>query len=71
MTKDRLAALKAAQDENDDDEVHVNMDQSQFMAEFFNQVEDIRSNVESIQKFVNEVKKLHSTILAAPTTDDS
>lgn len=70
MTKDRLAALKAAQDENDDDEVHVNMDQSVFMEEFFNQVEDIRSNVENIQKFVNEVKKLHSTILAAPTTDD-
>lgn len=71
MTKDRLAALKAAQDENDDDEVHVNMDTSVFMEEFFNQVEDIRSNVENIQKYVNEVKKLHSTILAAPTTDDS
>jgi hypothetical protein len=63
--------LLKAQDENDDDEVHINMDQSVFMEEFFNQVEDIRSNVENIQKFVNEVKKLHSTILAAPTTDDS
>ena len=71
MTKDRLAALKAAQDENDEDEVHVNMDTSVFMEEFFNQVEDIRSNVENIHKYVNEVKKLHSTILAAPTTDDS
>ncbi|CAF0788128.1 unnamed protein product [Brachionus calyciflorus] len=70
MTKDRLQALKAAQDENDDDEVHVNMDQTVFMEEFFIQVEDIRSNVENIQKYVNEVKKLHSTILAAPTTDD-
>lgn len=70
MTKDRLAALKAAQDENDDDEVHVNMDQTVFMEEFFIQVEDIRSNVENIHKYVNEVKKLHSTILAAPTTDD-
>lgn len=70
MTKDRLAALKAAQDENDDDEVHVNMDQSVFMEEFFNQVEDIRANVESILKSVNDIKKLHSTILAAPTTDD-
>lgn len=70
MTKDRLAALKAAQDENDDDEVHVNMDSTVFMEEFFNQVEDIRTNVENIQKYVNEVKKLHSTILAAPTTDD-
>lgn len=59
-----------AQDDNDDD-VTVNMDTSIFMEEFFNQVEDIRTNVENIQKFVNEVKKLHSTILAAPTTDDS
>ncbi len=59
-----------AQDDNDDD-VEVNMDTTVFMEEFFNQVEDIRNNVESIQKFVNEVKKLHSTILAAPTTDDS
>ncbi len=41
------------------------------MEEFFNQVEEIRTNVENIQKYVNEVKKLHSTILAAPTTDDS
>ncbi len=47
------------------------MDQSIFMEEFFNQVEDIRGNIDCIQKFVNEVKKLHSTILAAPTTDDS
>jgi hypothetical protein len=41
------------------------------MEEFFIQVEEIRTNVENIQKYVNEVKKLHSTILAAPTTDDS
>ena len=47
------------------------MDPTIFMEEFFNQVEEIRTNVENIQRFVNEVKKLHSTILAAPTTDDS
>lgn len=69
MTKDRLAALRAAQDE-DDDEVQVNMDTTVFMEEFFKQVDDIRDNVGAIHKFVNEVKKLHSTILAAPTTDD-
>jgi syntaxin 1A len=69
MTKDRLAALRAAQDD-DDDEVQVNMDTTVFMEEFFKQVDDIRDNVASIHKFVNEVKKLHSTILAAPTTDD-
>ena len=69
MTKDRLAALRAAQDE-DDDEVHVNMEPGVFMEEFFKQVDDIRDNVGAIHKFVNEVKRLHSTILAAPTTDD-
>lgn len=69
MVKDRLAALRAAQDD-DDDEVQVNMDTTIFMEEFFKQVDDIRDNVGSIHKFVNEVKKLHSTILAAPTTDD-
>ena len=47
------------------------MDPTIFMEEFFNQEEDIRNNIDNIQKFVNEVKKLHSTILAAPTTDDS
>ena len=47
------------------------MDQTVFMAEFFNQVEDIRGTVNAIHNYVNEVKKLHSTILAAPTTDDS
>lgn len=46
------------------------MDTTVFMEEFFKQVDDIRDNVSSIHKFVNEVKKLHSTILAAPTTDD-
>jgi len=71
MTKDRLAALKAAQDENDDDDVRLQIEGvGGFMEEFFTQVEDIRGNVENIQKYVNEVKKLHSTILASPTTDD-
>lgn len=72
MTKDRLAALKAAQDENDEDDVRLQIEGvGGFMEEFFTQVEDIRGNVENIQKYVNEVKKLHSTILASPTTDDS
>lgn len=60
-----------AQDENEEDDVRVNMESTAFMEEFFAQVEDIRGNVENIQKYVNEVKKLHSTILASPTTDDS
>lgn len=47
------------------------MNPSVFMEEFFNQVEDIRSNIDNIQKNVEEVKRLHSAILSAPTTDDS
>lgn len=71
MTKDRLPALKAAQGEADEDEVHVNLNSAVFMEEFFNSVEDIKSNIENIQKYVNEVKRLHSNILAAPNTDDT
>ncbi len=56
--------------EDDDDEVQVNMDTTVFMEEFFKQVDDIRDHAGQIHKLVNEVKKLHSTILAAPTTDD-
>lgn len=41
------------------------------MEDFFNRVEEILSNVDNIQHYVNVVKKLHSKILAAPTTDDS
>jgi len=70
MTKDRLAALRAAQNDGDEEEIHQNYDSSVFMEEFFNQVDDIRTNVENIQRCVNEVKQLHSKILAAPTTDD-
>ena len=38
MTKDRLPALKAAQGEADEDEVHVNLNSAVFMEEFFNSV---------------------------------
>jgi hypothetical protein len=37
----------------------------------FFQVEDIKSNIENIQKYVNALKRLHSIILDAPNTDDS
>ena len=70
MIKDRFAAFKAAMDDNDDDAVHVYMDQTVFMAEFFTQVEDILANAATITNCVEDVKKLHSTILAAPNADD-
>ncbi|XP_046395982.1 syntaxin-1A isoform X4 [Ischnura elegans] len=74
MTKDRLAALKAAQSDDDDvgpDDVAVNVDGREgFMDEFFAEVEEIREMIDKIQANVEEVKKKHSAILSAPQTDE-
>lgn len=70
MTKDRLAALKAAQG---DDDVAVTVEDSHetgFMEDFFAEVEEIRENITKIQTNVEEVKKKHSAILSAPQTDE-
>ncbi|XP_021345137.1 syntaxin isoform X2 [Mizuhopecten yessoensis] len=71
MTKDRLAALKAAQsDDEEADDVAVNVDSSGFMERFFGQVEEIRGMIDKISDNVDEVKKKHSAILSAPQSDD-
>ncbi|KAK3792353.1 hypothetical protein RRG08_045898 [Elysia crispata] len=71
MTKDRLAALKAAQcDDEDNDDVAVTVDSSGFMEEFFEQVDEIHQTIDKIASSVDEVKKKHSAILSAPQTDD-
>ncbi|XP_026472360.1 syntaxin-1A isoform X2 [Ctenocephalides felis] len=74
MTKDRLAALVAAQSDDDDvgpEDVAVNVDgRDGFMEEFFNDVEEIREMIDKIQANVEEVKKKHSAILSAPQSDE-
>jgi len=71
MTKDRLAALKAAQSEDEDgDDVAVSVDTGGFMEEFFEQVDEIRQMIDKISTNVEDVKKKHSAILSAPQTDD-
>lgn len=74
MTKDRLAALKAAQSDDDDmgpDDVTVNVEGNVgYMDDFFNEVEEIREMIEKIQSNVEEVKKKHSDILSAPQPDE-
>ncbi|XP_028967979.1 syntaxin-1A [Galendromus occidentalis] len=71
MTKDRLAALRAAQGDNDDVAVSVEEQRAQgFMDDFFAEVEEIRENIDKIQTNVEEVKKKHSSILSAPQTDE-
>ncbi|CAF1468996.1 unnamed protein product, partial [Adineta ricciae] len=75
MTKDRLPALRAAQNTEDSDPdaayVAINMeDNSRFMSDFFAHVDSLRTNIDKISELVDEVKRLHSTILAAPQADD-
>lgn len=74
MTKDRLAALKAAQSEDDDtgpDDVAVTVEAPDgYMEAFFSEVNEIRENIDKIQANVEEVKKKHSAILSAPQTDE-
>jgi syntaxin 1A len=74
MTKDRLAALIAAQSDDEEagqDDIAVNVEgRDGFMEEFFSEVEEIRDMIDKIQTNVEEVKKKHSTILSAPQSDE-
>ncbi|KAM8879042.1 syntaxin-3-like isoform 2-T2 [Spinachia spinachia] len=65
--KDRLAQLKETDGGGDDIEVPV--ESEAFMDDFFNQAEDIRSSIDKIDLSVTEIKKLYSTILSAPTSE--
>lgn len=60
------------QAQTDDDDVAVGIEEKGgYMEEFFQEVEQIRENIEKMQTNVEEVKKIHSAILSAPQTDDS
>ncbi|ODN02375.1 Syntaxin-1A [Orchesella cincta] len=63
-----------AQSDDDDvgpDDVAVTVESRDgFMEEFFGEVEEIREMIDKIQNNVEEVKKKHSAILSAPTTDE-
>uniref|UniRef100_A0A3Q1ES08 Syntaxin 3 n=1 Tax=Acanthochromis polyacanthus TaxID=80966 RepID=A0A3Q1ES08_9TELE len=56
--KDRLAQLK-----------EVPVEGEAFMDDFFAQIEDIRTSIDKIDESVTEIKKLYSTILSAPTSE--
>lgn len=45
-------------------------DNSRFMSDFFAHVDSLRTNIDKISELVDEVKRLHSTILTAPQADD-
>ncbi|XP_012708299.1 syntaxin-3 [Fundulus heteroclitus] len=66
--KDRLAQLKEKSDPGGDD-IQVPVENEAFMDDFFAQIEDIRTSIDKIDESVTEIKKLYSTILSAPTSD--
>ncbi|XP_035384696.1 syntaxin-1B isoform X2 [Electrophorus electricus] len=68
--KDRTQELRSAKDSDDDEEV-VHIDRGNFMDEFFEQVEEIRGCIEKLSEDVEQVKKQHSAILAAPNPDET
>ncbi|KAK1344524.1 hypothetical protein QTO34_013221 [Cnephaeus nilssonii] len=63
------AGLLMAKDSDDEEEV-VHVDRDHFMDEFFEQVEEIRGCIEKLSEDVEQVKKQHSAILAAPNPDE-
>ncbi|KAB5581461.1 hypothetical protein PHYPO_G00176020 [Pangasianodon hypophthalmus] len=66
--KDRLAQLKEKTDQAPDD-VEIQVENKEFMDEFFAQIEEIRTSIEKIDENVTEIKRLYSLILSAPTSD--
>lgn len=54
----------------DQDEIHIDMNTSVFMEEFFVKVMDVRTNIQAIQTYIMDVKRLHNSVLSAPTPDD-
>ena len=59
------------EDEGGGPEAPVSLDGSQYMNEFFAQVEEIRKFIERIQALVEDVKNKHGDILSSPNQDES
>ncbi|XP_054712083.1 syntaxin-like [Uloborus diversus] len=73
MINDRLGALKAAVNDNyeTNNEISINMEVPEsFLTEFFTEVEEISQSLDKIIATLEEVRKKHSAILSAPSTDE-
>ncbi|XP_053477418.1 syntaxin-3 [Ictalurus furcatus] len=66
--KDRLAQLKEKTDQTPED-VDIQVENKEFMDEFFVQIDEIRTSIDKIDENVTEIKRLYSVILSAPTSD--
>ncbi|EHB14292.1 Syntaxin-1B [Heterocephalus glaber] len=70
IAREALGPLGATAKDSDDEEEVVHVDRDHFMDEFFEQVEEIRGCIEKLSEDVEQVKKQHSAILAAPNPDE-
>ncbi|XP_029573124.1 syntaxin-2 isoform X2 [Salmo trutta] len=67
--KDRLGELTESRTQAEED-VRVTVDSDGFMEGFFRRVEEVRGLIDKISSEVEEVRKKHSMILSAPSTDE-
>ncbi|KAK3554050.1 hypothetical protein QTP70_019169, partial [Hemibagrus guttatus] len=51
------------------EDVEIQMENKEFMDEFFSQIEEIRAGIDKIDENVTEIKRLYSVILSAPTSE--
>ncbi|KAM3185133.1 hypothetical protein ACTXT7_007008 [Hymenolepis weldensis] len=73
MPTDLLAALKNNSDNNgygDYNDDNDNFMDSNYLTGFFNQVEQLRSEVDKIKSLVEEIKTKHNELLSAPNPDE-
>ncbi|GIX77746.1 syntaxin-1A [Caerostris extrusa] len=73
MVNDRLKDLKASLTDSyeGNNEITITMDGADtYMSDFFNEVEEISQSLDKVVATVEEVKKKHSFILSAPSTDE-
>uniref|UniRef100_A0A094ZYG5 Syntaxin n=1 Tax=Schistosoma haematobium TaxID=6185 RepID=A0A094ZYG5_SCHHA len=59
------------EDANDLPDTSLPLDGSQYMNDFFSQVEEIRNLIERVQSLVDNVKNKHSDILSSPNQDEA
>lgn len=79
MAKDRLAALKACQDQQPNDDPFTSIEMHDLGAgdehltsiqEFYKEVEELIESIDRLNENVEDVKRTHSLILSTPQIDD-
>jgi len=78
MSRDRLAAIKAFQEQQQDDSPFTSIEmhdlnhvrESTAVEEFYRECEEIANSIDKLKENVEDVKRTHSLILSTPQIDD-